>query len=365
MVRIKGAEYGMEAAQKQLEITVMNTMSEVIKAYWDLVGSIENLKVQREALRNAERLLKINETRREIGTAADIEVLQAKAGVATRQSELIAARAQISNAEDRLKLLMDLQNDVYFSTAQIVPLDRPHVEEKLEIEPSEFDNRREESIALALEKRPEIRLAELEIANAGLDIIQRRNDTLPQMDLFVTYGVGGRAPNLSGSLQGTRDRKQDVFSYGFQASLPIGNRTAESAYVRSQLSKKQSELRLHQAKQQLMFNVHVAVRNVITNKILMESNRQATRLQEVNVVAEEKRLRLGTSTSFEVLRIQSDLTAAQTQMVQSQIAYEKALIDLELAEGTLLESRGIVYDSPTLGGELDFSDHYISPRWKD
>ncbi|HNR37014.1 MAG TPA: hypothetical protein PKO36_17700, partial [Candidatus Hydrogenedentes bacterium] len=76
------------------------------------------------------------------------------------------------------------------------------------------------------------------------------------------------------------------------------------------------------------------------------SNRQAKQLQEANVIAEEKRLRLGVSTSYRVLQVQQDLTLAQTQELQARIAYEKALVELRLSEGTLLESLGIDFCPP-------------------
>ena len=92
--------------------------------------------------------------------------------------------------------------------------------------------------------------------------------------------------------------------------------------------------------------VRLAARAVDTSQILVESNRQTRALQETNVVAEEKRLRLGVTTSYQVLQIQGDLTAAQTQEVQAQVAYEKALVDLRLAEGAILSALGIEFGAP-------------------
>ena len=101
----------------------------------------------------------------------------------------------------------------------------------------------------------------------------------------------------------------------------------------------------------------------MTNHILVESNRQARRLQEVNVVAEEKRLRLGVTTSWQVLQVQEDLTAAQTLEVQSQTAYEKALTDLLLAEGTLLENWNIAFEPPEEADAIGYFGSMM-PHWK-
>ncbi|MCF6285825.1 MAG: TolC family protein, partial [Candidatus Hydrogenedentes bacterium] len=133
-VRISIANNTRIASEAQLRLTVLNTVAEVIKAYWDLVGAMENLKVRSESLDNAERLLKVNQTRREIGTAADIEVLQAKAGVATRQSEFISARQNITDASNVLKNMLNLRDGDLFSRAIVIPIDRPNPREADELD---------------------------------------------------------------------------------------------------------------------------------------------------------------------------------------------------------------------------------------
>lgn len=339
--RIMQAQNARQVSEAQFRLSVLNTMSEVVKAYWDLVGSIENLKVQNSALANAERLLTINQKRREIGTAADLEVLQAKAGVATRNGDLINAQARVLDAGDRLKLLLDLQDDGLFSKVQVVPIDSPNLEDTTIFDPAVHEEGLDRSVQLALEKRPEMSMSELEIDNAVLEVARARNDVLPQFDLTGSVSAGGRDHKLRQTLYGVRGANDYTYSYGFQASVPIMNRAARGAHQRAKITEAQAERRLHQTRQSIMLNVHLAARNVSASRVLVESSGQARRLQEVNVLAEEKKLRLGTTTSFQVLQIQEDLTAAQTQEAQALVAYEKALVDLQLAEGTLLENFGV------------------------
>ncbi|MBI2435112.1 MAG: TolC family protein [Candidatus Hydrogenedentes bacterium] len=362
-IRIRQAENARRVTEAQLRLSMLNTVAEVIRAYWDLVGAIENLKVQETALANAERLFDINETRREIGIAADIDVLQAKAGVATRQSDLIAARARVADAGDRLKLLLGLKDGDRFSRANVLPIDRPNPDDLTLFDINDFDRRVEESLQLALEKRPEMAMSELEIVNAELEERRTRNEMLPQFDVTGSYGQGGRDHKLRQTFYGIRDSQDKVYSYGFQATVPLRNRAARGAHLRAELSTRQSEQRLEQTRQQLMANVYIAARNVLTNQALVESTRQARSMQEVNVIAEEKKLRLGTTTSFQVLQVQEDLTLAQTQEVQAQIGYEKALMEVQLAKGTLLEDLGIEFAAPDAEKPLGYWKS-LTPRWK-
>ena len=53
--------------------------------------------------------------------------------------------------------------------------------------------------------------------------------------------------------------------------------------------------------------------------------------------AEQKKLEKGVSTPSEVLRRQDDVTRSRSEELKSLLDYNKALIDLDLNDGTILE----------------------------
>jgi outer membrane protein TolC len=344
-VRIRAGQNMKELSEAQLKLVILNKTADTIKAYWDLVGATEAVRVYEGALRNAERLFEISETRRDIGTAADIDVLQAKAGVAMRQSELIQAFARISDAGDVLKLLLNMEENDRFSSITILPLDRPDPGSNTLFNTDAFDDSLAFSVEKALELRPETTMTDLEIANALLEEERARNDMLPQIDFVALYARGGRNTLLGRTLAGIRDNQDYTYNVGIQASIPINNRAGRGAHQRARIGVRQAEERRKQALMALMMRVHVAARGVLTSKTLVESNHQTTLLQETNVMAEEKRLKIGISNSYQVLKVQEDLTAAQVAELQASISYEKALVELQLAEGSLLENLGVEWSS--------------------
>ena len=335
--RIAIAQNGELIAQSEIKRTALFTIGETIKAYWDLVGAIQNLEVRKESLDNAMRLVSINEQRLEIGTAAAIEVLQAKAGAATRYSDLVTARTGILDAEDALKNFINMNDNQVFSSRSIVPTTSPGV--------VGHDWDLEKSIETALANRPEIQSAQLQIDNAELDARRTKNDLLPTLDGTYTYGRSARELEASDLPQGIRDKQGRTWTIGVTGSFPIGNRAARGAHTRSKQVQRQQELRLAKTERDIMLDVRTGIRGVVTSEILVESNKQARTLQEANVAAEEKRLKLGVTTSQDVLDRQEDLTLAQTQELQSIVNYEKSLIQLQVAEGTLLENLNIDWDT--------------------
>ncbi|MBX7257432.1 MAG: TolC family protein [Candidatus Hydrogenedentes bacterium] len=338
LARVRIAKNNRKVAETQFEQQVMNTTAEVVKAYWDLVGAHEQAKVRQQSLANAERLLEVNQRRLEIGTGAALEVVQAKASVAQRTGDVISARAQVLAAEDRLKLLLDMRDDENFSAKQIVPTDRPEAEE-LSLDETV-------SVKTALENRPEMKSANLEIDSATIERLRAANDMLPQLDISGSVFQGARGAEAKTVFQGVTERDDNSYSLSLTGSVPITNRSGRGAFEKANQSKRQAEERLKKTMADLTLNVRNAVRNAGTSRILVESSRQARALQETNVDAEEKRLKLGVTTSFEVLRVQEDLATAQVQEVQSIIDFEKALTDLELAEGTLMQRLGVEMEAP-------------------
>jgi outer membrane protein TolC len=335
-----------EVNQYQLQLSVMNLVAQVVKSYWDLVGAIENVTVREQSLANAERLMDISQRQLDLGTAAAIEVLQAKAGVAGRQSDLIAARSTVADAEDLLKQLLNMRDGGYFSSKRIVPVNRPSLTEFNLEDVKNLEQEIEQSINVALETRPEMLSAALEIQNAKTDRQRAANELLPSLDVSGSVFQGARDHYMREVFTGIRTRSDNSYTVGVEGSIPLGNRVARGQFQRAGLTLKQSEQRLESVKQETMMRVRMAMRALQTSQILIESNRQTRKLQETNVAAEEKRLKLGVTTSYRVLQVQQDLTLAQTQEVQSRIAFEKALVDLRLAEGRLLEELGVELEAP-------------------
>ncbi|MFP6616654.1 MAG: TolC family protein, partial [Candidatus Hydrogenedentota bacterium] len=335
-IQIDTAANGQNIAKYEIQRTALVTIGETIKAYWDLVGAIKNLEVRQQSLDNAMRLVGINEKRLEIGTAAAIEVLQAKAQAATRHSDLITARTSILDTEDVLKNFINLNDNDVFSTTSIIPTTSPGmVGHQWDLD---------QSITTALNNRPEIRTAELQIENARLSKKGTKNDLLPSLDASVSYGQAARELTAGELRNGIREKQGRTWNFGLQGSIPIGNRAAKGAHMRSEQFERQQELRLTKAQRDVMLDVRMGIRGVVTTEILVESDKQARILQEANVAAEEKRLNLGVTTSQDVLDRQEDLTLAQTQELQSVVNYEKALIQLQVAEGTLLKNLDINWE---------------------
>ncbi|MHC4182832.1 MAG: TolC family protein [Planctomycetota bacterium] len=324
----------------QLKETAIDVINSVQNAYWDLVMAIEELRVRNKSLESAEDLLRKNRIQAKVGTLAPIEVLVAEDGVAKKIDEIIEAENDIKNREDDLKLIMNLSNHSILSDAAIIPLDKASFVIK--------DVSLDESIKLALANRPELFEKGLDIENARITVKQTRNQLLPKLD--VEAGI-----RYSGLRDDYGDAVDNVFSEDFQGQffgltleVPLGNREARSNYSKARLEARQSVLNRNKIEQEIVVEVRTAVREIKKNVESIKATKKARELAQARLEAEEKKFKVGRTTSLEVLRAQDNLTIAEGKAVKALIDYQKSLGDVDAKMGTILEKNNVIIEGSGL-----------------
>ena len=131
------------------------------------------------------------------------------------------------------------------------------------------------------------------------------------------------------------------WNVGLVLTYPIGNRREQAGYATTSLTREKAELSLLNTELTIRVDVRTAVRAVESGAKRVAAARANTVLQQKTVDAEQKKFANGMSTSFEVLRIQTDLSSARLAEIQAVTDYNKALAALERAQGTILEARGL------------------------
>jgi hypothetical protein len=136
---------------------------------------------------------------------------------------------------------------------------------------------------------------------------------------------------------------------GATLNIPIRNRQAQALQVRSELEYRQAEMRHQQLENQVRIEVRNAQFAVTQNNGAVKAAQAAVELAKQSLDAEQKKFRLGASTSTLVLQNQSALATAESNLVSAEAAYEKAQIELDRATGLLLEHAGIVMSDAERG----------------
>jgi outer membrane protein TolC len=348
------AKNNTAVSEIQLKQSVLDTIYSVEEAYWNYVGSIEYFRVMQESLKLAQDLLAKNTREVEVGMLAPIEVLSAKSEVARREADILQAEAEIKSAQDQLKTLMNLSSKEDIDLTKIVPTDTPTFEER--------QVSLEEALSMGLQMRPDLRAIRADMKNRDLDLSYAKNQLLPELNVLASLWSPGLSGTqliyegdnpLTGNIIGTvpgksSDALRDAFKFkyknwtvGLTLSIPITSIITRAQYAQARVSLDQAQVNLQNQEQQAFLEIRNAVRDVQTNYKRVQAYKVARELAEEKLAAEQKKLKVGMATNYEVLLHQRDLADAQSSELTAIIDYNLSLAALDRALGVTLEKKNI------------------------
>ncbi|PYT07096.1 MAG: hypothetical protein DMF60_07805 [Acidobacteria bacterium] len=158
------------------EIQLTNLLVQAQKSYWDLVFAGQDLGVKQRSLDLAQRTLEENKMKVEIGTLAPIDVIQTQADVASRTEQVVLSTFSVTSAEDQIKKMTSADKDPAMFLVKLRAQESPKRPDAVQVPTLEA------SIKIALENRPEIRQALLDMQNKDVDVQYTRNQRLPAFD---------------------------------------------------------------------------------------------------------------------------------------------------------------------------------------
>jgi len=331
--RLKVARKNAEIADHTFRKSIIDLVAAIEAQYWQVVYTKLNLENKKQSLELAQKQLRENRIRVEVGTLAPIEITSAEASVAQREQEILAAEADYLNAKDALIRALFPTNE---RPGDILATDEP-----LTTPTAPMDEQAAER--LALERRVELKAARLEYESRQIQEVAAQNRTLPQLDAFATY-TGNAASQVPSEGLSAVNKDQSNGTYpgytvGVQFSMPIQNRAAKGALAAARASRRASELNLRDQELGIILEVRQALRNLQTAQKAVKAYEKTRIFREKNLEAEQKKFENGMSTNFFVLQRQDELDTAKAAELRSRIDYAKAVTALDKAVGTLLEAR--------------------------
>jgi outer membrane protein TolC len=356
------AEHNRRIAGELFRQHVISVLAQAQNLYWDLAASHENIRNAEHALAVARQLYEDNKKREEAGTVSGMDVVAAESEMAARKRDLIIAQSEFQTKELALKNIFSKEIDSRLAAAPIEttdPLPDPKVAEIPKLN---------EAVAAAMRSRPELRQAEENILKQKV-VDRFTTDSLrPRLTAFALLASAGLAGDhviadpsggppivIPGGLaQAFRQvARLDFPEYaaGVTLTLPLKNRNAQADDLRARLEEQEAQASLQRVRIQIGLEVRKAIISLMQSRARVEAARNAVRLSQEVLNAEEQKLRVGLSTSYDVIRRQRDLVSAQREEVQAGVNYVEALVEMARATGTSLEAANISLEAVLRGGD--------------
>lgn len=329
------AESARESAVEDLRGQLLTVVGNVEQSYWQLVFARQQLHVQQRLYYKTIDLRKIIE-KRLIQDARIDSYTDALSREELRRADLIRARSAVRQASDALKQLI-YANDLPLSAETLIsPLESAP---DLAMSFSLLD-----SVSTALQKRPELRRALLEIKDASIRERVADNQRLPQLDLALSTRFNGVGLTSVGSAyDALGDGNFIDYIAGLNFEMPLGNRGPEAALAQRQLERKATVVNYRRTAQQVVRDVKDTMRALDTAYEIIGAARSARRAagERLRVLLAQDEL----TPDFVdlMLRAQETLANAEIQEIQAMAEYNTAIARYYQAIGTLLERNGIEF----------------------
>jgi len=344
---------------------ILSTVNQVENIYWVVVSAYEDVQAKEHALEQSTKLDSDTKKQLEIGTMAPLDVVNADSTVATDKQSLITSQSNLNYQQLILKQAIARNlNDPALVAAPIIPTDRVNLSELPEESQSP-----EDLTETAFKNRPELEQAVLAIKKDEITLRGAKNALRPTLDVYGFYGaqgVGGdpnagcsflnlfpcAAPSsigYPGVLNNLVNGSSPDKGVGFNFQIPIRNRPAQADQARSLIEYRQAEMHLEQLYTQIRMQVVAQKYALANDRAQVQAADAAENYATQSLDAEQKKLRLGASTTANVLLQERNLATAQNSRITANLTYAKDRALLYQILASTLQHYGINLNDAATG----------------
>lgn len=299
---------------------LINTISEIIKTYYNIVRQKQQRKAIEEQMGINEERVKQAEKKLKVGLGAKPELLQAKLDLNAQKAALLQQLTLIEKLKDQLNQLMVFEPGTTYEVADSIVFDNTLVAGDI--------------FSSAEKNNTELQVAKQNIQLANTTLRERKADRFPVVSLNSAYNYNKTSNKLVVNNFTPLFNRNHGFNYGVSISIPILNSFTVKRQIR--------EAKLDIEYQQLIYDyqktkINIAISNAYKD---YELQKKTLELEESNIILAREnvyiaveRLRLGISTSLELRETQKSLEDAYNRLIA-------ARYNTKVAETELLRLRG-------------------------
>jgi outer membrane protein TolC len=329
---IRVAKNRLTYSAQTLRMQIMQTITKLEQAYYDLIYDRTNVGVQVQALEAAERQVSENRKKVEVGTLAELDLLSAESQAEASKAAVTAARSTLAVQEDTIKQLVTSKYSAWAETT---------VTPSGELTAARAFFSLQDSWSKGLTQRPEMIQAKLDLEKSGIQLKFDKNQLYPELDLIGSFGYNGTGKEFSGALYDIQQQNRSFYTYGGKITLPLGNIGARNIYRSDKVLMEEAVFKVKKMERDIMFAIETDIKQAQSTFDQVGSTAAARDFAKADWEAEKKKLESGKSTPYTVLQKLRDYTIANGNAIQALANYNKNLSQLSLDEGTTLDRFGI------------------------
>ena len=308
-LRMEVAERTVSVSEARLTEVLRRQLFDLKRTYYESVLARVLLDTEQENRDNFEGLVKFNTVRFEEGYIAEGDLLKVR--LERTKFDFAVANAELALRRAKIRLL-ELIGERDFERAL-----RVETSNRLQVPPVDLNLAQLKETALV--NRPEIKVAEAELALAGVSIKLERSEAKGEVTPYVGYKRVG---------------VDNTVLAGVTVPLPIGNRN-QSGIARAEAEQKVSETNLNLVRNRTLAEVEAAYRAYETAREQVRAYeagllKQADESREIQLGAYQE----GATELITLIEAQKTRTEVRANYYRAIFDYYTSIFQLELATGT-------------------------------
>lgn len=308
--------------EEQFRLTLENTIASIVGAYFNIIRQQKIYDVLQSTVEVSEQRIDIAETRKDLGSGSEYDLLQARADLNADKAAVIRQEVLLNDAKILLNELIARDVNTEFSVQQSIPVDKG-------LEYSDL-------LQQAMANNKELTVARINRQVAELEIKEIQGERFPEIDLNAGYSY-----NRNESGAGFIELNQsDGFNYGLTARLNIfdgfnTNRQIQNAKIQL----KNQELVMQDRQLRVEAGLSAEFKNYLNSLKLVQLESENLIYAEQSLEIALERFKLGTINSIELREVQRTLISAESRLIQAQFEAKIAETELQRISGKLLTQR--------------------------
>jgi outer membrane protein TolC len=330
-----------EQSKIDFERRVSNLCFAVEEAYWRLDEAFW-IKYSREiALRQALESWNIANAKYKAGSSTLLDLKTVETQYRNFQNQYVQALGGVLEAERRLRYMVGLPPE---DGERLIPADTPNE--------APFRPDYTAAVTEALNERPDLKQARLEIQRSHFEILRTENNLLPDVRAFANYDFQGLGGKLDGdgpnnAFTPILNNQYQNWSVGVLATMQLGFRNEHSEVQRAKFQLMQRSLSLQENETRITYEITQIIRQLIENHRAIEIIRGQREAASEVVKLRYQAYKAGKETINFLLEAQRDLADALRQEHSAITNYNIALANFEAIKGTIMNHNNVkIMDGP-------------------
>ncbi len=330
----RATELTRAAAQLDYLHSVGTAVRASVVAYWRFRAAQEYLRLREETEKRAAHILEETALLVDANVYPNTEKLKIEANLRAKTSTRIQAEQDLVEARHQLGLAMGLGGpgiEALMLAAEAFPAARPG--------PTGADG--QSLLALARSQRTDLQAAAKVREAAQVRLTAARINLKPRLDLGADVGwrgleQGGGLDRYFGSLDNSAGGLDWKLALNFE--MPLGNHAAEGVAIQRLAEYNRTVILQQDLERRIGSAVQVAWSALAHGLDETAKARESVKYYQEALGNEGERFRLGTATLLDLLDLEDRLADASLLLIDSQLRYASALVELRYQTGALIGS---------------------------